>query len=619
MRPGIITNIIGVVLLISMPARAYVDRTFTIGRQLAISQGVALYEIDRFNRENGVVFLKKISDIKGDNVQRIKQSLFIKESRELPRHIIDWAEPGGRAVIFSVNHSLLVCLGFQWYVATEPAGDTPSYRGINRPEMPLSYCGPVMRLAEALKIIQAGGEAVITAIPHNTNDVLATVDTAMNRTNLPGLRPVIRVKASLKMPMMVMSVSDDAKRYILGTGAAGIDDLPELKKNLSSEDPMVRAEAADDLRSLKDKALPLKGLLEILLSDENPRVASAASGALLAIEPSHAGANQVFLDLLKSTDATRRRAAVRTLSMMGQSAKEFTALLAVALSDPDEGVRALSLEALCTMGNSAASAWKEAAQLLDDPAMAADAAETLGRMGSVAKPCLPKLVELLKSPNEATQWAAARGLVQIGGPDADPVIDFLIKKLEVSRDNDAYNIMMYFVVLGPDGKRALPSLQRLKERDAFRYMMAVWSMDPENTFPWDTDAMPKLVTVLLLNQDIIRQNFEAIIREIGDRARPAARSLAQKTIEGTSGFMGNVPGWGYQLLVDFPDEALPILEKGLKEKDPIRQQGALMAIGHMGVAAKSLKDQVNPLTRAENESTRQLAQWCVKQIEPSAP
>ena len=576
-----------------------------------------MYEVEKFSRELGVVVLTKVNDIKGENKERFKQSLFKKESVDLPRHILNWAEAGSRAVIFRNKNALVVCLGHQWYDATLPDSNDVSYRGIDRSEMPLAYSGPVMRLAEALKVMQSGGQAVITAVPHNTNDVLATVDTAMNRTSLPGYRPLIRVKASLKMPMMVMSVSDAPQLYILGTGSAGVEDLPELKKRLEGADAMDQAEAADELRSLKGQAAPVQGILEKMLKDENPRLSASAAGALIAIDENNLGAKQTFTGLMKSKNTANRRAAARTLSMMGETAKGFAILLGDALSDEDEVVRAVSLQALCTLGKDGASEWEKAAKLLDDPALAADAADALGRMGAVARPCQSKLAELLKSKDETTQWAAVRGMVQIGGPDVQPAIDFMIKKLENANEKEAYNIMMYFVVLGPDGKHALPDLKRLREKDVFRYILAVWSMDPENSFPWDTEGMPKVVTTFLLNQDIIRQNFESIIREMGDRAKPAARSLAKKAIEGTSGFMGNVPGWGYQLLVDFPEEALPILEKGLHVKDPVQQQGALMAVGHMGSSAGRLRDQVQILTTSNNETTRQLADWCVKQLGPA--
>ena len=57
----------------------------------------------------------------------------------------------------------------------------------------------------------------------------------------------------MKMPPMVMAASSNPA-YYLGIGAVDEAELPALIEKLKSSDPMVRADAADDLRRLGPKA-----------------------------------------------------------------------------------------------------------------------------------------------------------------------------------------------------------------------------------------------------------------------------------------------------------------------------------------------------------------------------
>ena len=72
------------------------------------------------------------------------------------------------------------------------------------------------------------------------------------------------------------------------------------------------------------------------------------------------------------------------------------------------------MQAIATLGPVAAKAADAVVPLLDDPQLAVDAADALGRIGPAAKPVPKPLVAMLSSEQAATQWAALRAMAQIG-------------------------------------------------------------------------------------------------------------------------------------------------------------------------------------------------------------
>src|ERR1041384_3545533 len=185
----------------------------------------------------------------------------------VPRPIIQWAAPGTRGGMFASNTAALVCFGQGWYQVRLTGGTWKLDK--ERPDLPLAYYGPVSTLAQGVEAMLAGKSAVITVVAHGADNEAASFDLALNRQSLPGMVRLQRLKADMNMPGSAMSAANPA--YLIGPGSVDVAQVPELIERLKSPDGLVRAEAADDLRTLGKKAKAAAPELAKLLNDTSPR------------------------------------------------------------------------------------------------------------------------------------------------------------------------------------------------------------------------------------------------------------------------------------------------------------------------------------------------------------
>src|SRR5688572_24844158 len=113
-------------LLAAAPAaRAYIDISPTLGRIILESPNIALVEVEKAHREKHIVIYRKVEDIRGHFQDGpIRHQLTDGHPPREPRHILDWASPGQRAVLFGYRNTTLICIGHCWYEAhraTTPA------------------------------------------------------------------------------------------------------------------------------------------------------------------------------------------------------------------------------------------------------------------------------------------------------------------------------------------------------------------------------------------------------------------------------------------------------------------------------------------------------------------
>ncbi|MGA2496678.1 MAG: hypothetical protein ABSH20_02995 [Tepidisphaeraceae bacterium] len=290
--------------------------------------------------------------------------------------------------------------------------------------------------------------------------------------------------------------------------------------------------------------------------------------------------------------------------MSGPAARVLVPRLVTFLSDADVSVQSAALEAIATLGPDAGDARDAVVKLLDDPRFVCDAADALGRLGPAARPAMKPLTNLLQSDDRSARWAAVRAIVQIGGPEASPAVDFLLTEIENARGRDLYNISVYLGILGPVAQRAMPALQQARQRDRELCAMALWAIQPGKAFPWQWGYV--------VDRDMDRWLFEAYIREMGPRAEPAARALAAAVIAGTA---GHVPSWGYQLLIDYPRESLAALQKALTSDDPAARQRVLTALGYMGPAATPARAAIEALATSTDFRSQRLVTWALRRID----
>jgi HEAT repeat protein len=601
--------ILVIVLLGPAPwAWAYIDLAPTLGRIVGDSQQIAIIEVDKFSRDKGAVILKKVRDLKEKvDAEPIRHQVVATPGAAVPRDILEWAGPGQRGVLFVSGNTTLVCMGRNWY-QVQSSADGWWKLGPARPDLPLAYCGTVSRLSDAVELMLAGKTAIITTVPHGADNEAASFDLALNRTNYPGLVRAQRVRASLRMPGQVMQASGGSG-YVVGQGQASAEEIPALIGKLASPDAAARAESADDLRSLGAEAKSAVPALVKLLDDVSVPARLSAAAALLRIAPEDGRAIDVLSKALGSDDVAVRRRATRAAGLAGASAAPLAGKLAALLADPDELTRLAALQAVGTLGPAAAGAMDAVVKLLDDPQTAPDAADALGRMGPAARPAQKRLAKMLASDAVPLRWAAVRAMSQIGGEDAAPAVQFMIAQLRNSNEVDGYNMMIYLGLLGPVAREAIPAIQNARIKQPALKPAALWAIEPDKQFPWQGGGGRG---GFMQESDVVVYIYEAYASELGDHLRPASRVLARRFLEGSA---GQVPGWGFKLLSRFPDEVIGILLPGLEDKDVVKRERAVVALGYMGPAAAPARTHVaEALQRADTEREQLLIKWCLREI-----
>lgn len=603
------------VLVLSLPARAYVDLAPTLARIVRESKSITLAEVARFNSDKGAVILKKTRDLKGESdSEPIKHLLVRANESVVDRPLLEWAEPGRRCVIFVTGKAAVVCVGEAWYQAHQ-ADDGWWRIGSPRPDLPLAYYGSISRLADAIPLIVAGKSAVITTLPHGMDREGASFDLALNRANLPGMVKVQRLRASKTMPDMAMGVGANPA-FVLGTGRVGKEDLAALRQKLQAAEASVRAESAADLGFLDADAAEAAGDLAKLLDDEAPFVRLAAASALLRIKSNATRSNAANVDSramdvlaagLKSDDPVTRRRAARAVGLAGGLAAPLADKLGALLNDSDVMVRCTALQAIATLGPVAVKSAEPVTALLGQSETAIDAADALGRIGPAASRALTALAKMLESEAPAQRWAAVRAMCQIGGEDAGPAVKFMIQELPKASEVDGYNMLIYLALLGPVAKDAIPAVRSSRVRNPVLRQITAWAIDPSAELP------NVQMGGGFGEADFVQYIFEAYVRELGDHLKPKAQALAKRIMSGKG---GNVPPWGYKMLARFPEDSLAILTPGLADKDLAMRERATVALGYMGRAAQAARPKVaQALKAAQDEREQRLLKWCLRELE----
>jgi hypothetical protein len=599
-------------LSMAMPALAYVDLTPNLSKVIADSKHIALVEVTAFDAEKHRVVLKEVKALKGDlATETVAHEIIAEGGTVIPRPILQWAQPGARGVLFVSGDIALVCYGKGWYQAKSLTTRTWKL-GMERPDLPLAYYGTVSRLADAVALMLAGKDAVITTVPHGAQEG-ASFDLALNRAAVPGAVKVQRIRANMKMPTVAMSVSDNAA-YLIGQGPVGAADLPGIVATLKSPDadPGERAEAAGDAGSLNAKGEAAIPALTSLLNDPSPQVKMCAAAALLRITAEHGAALDILTQGLADSQTQVRRAAATALISAGPAAAPLVPELAQLLKDPDAATQLAALQAIDALGTDAAAAAGAVKPLLNDPSLAIDAADALGRIGPAAQPVPPALAAMLSSPQSDVRWAAVRAMSQIGGEAAHPAVDFMIKALPTASELDSYNMHIYLALLGPVAKDAIPAIHAAHLKNPVLPTATIWAIDPEVGFPWQESFRGRMDLTGADGPDFARFIYDAYVHELGPRLRPQAMMLAKEIMAGTA---GDIPEWGYKLLNCAAEDSLGTFTPHLADKEPMMRERAAVALGYMGPAARAAQASLKAaITAAPAEREKRLMEWALRRV-----
>lgn len=601
-------------------ARAYVDLAPTLGKIVNDSKSIALVEVSGFDPATQTVTLKPIRTLKGDTVADAITNRVAPANGLAPPVIRQWAAPGTRAVWFATKTTALVCMGTGWYQVKH--ADAGWRLGVDRPDLPLAYCGTPTRLSDAVTKMVAGETTLITAVVYGATDVDTSFDLALGRTNLPGQAKVQRLKAGLAMPQMVAATAE--ADVVVGTGPVEIGDLPGLIQSLDSKDPTARAEAAESIGYLNAAAAPAKATLTRTLVDSDAVVRTSAASTLLRISADDQEAKQTISTALADATAATRRAGATSVAYAGAAAAPLALELIKLLGDSDESVRAAGLQAVTTLGPSFSPADAKAAAELLVPMLSGklwrvDAADALGRLGRAVRPAPAALATMIGDTQPAVRWAAVRALAQIGGTEAKPAVAFMKAQLPTGSEVEQYNMMIYLALIGPDAADAASVIRSTRIKNPVLPGATLWAIGDTTQLPWqmpNTRGGPGGMGGGGLGgggpMDINRYMYAAYVRELGDRLKPAAVSLANHLLHGTA---GDVPEWGYGLLAADTPGVLAILTPKLEDYDRTVRQRAAVTLGFMGPDAKAALPAVEAAVKhATDEREKRMITWCAKKL-----
>ncbi len=590
----------------------YIDLAPTLGKIVGDATKISLVEVVSLDEKTHVLTLKEVKPLKGAAAEgNIQHNVASADGNMIPPAIVQWADPGARGVLFSTRATSLLCFGEGWYQAKSSAGEWKL--GVDRSDLPLAYYGSVSRLSDGIATMLKGGDAVITTVQHGADDNAASFDLAFNRMNLPGVIRVQRIRANLQMPGTVMSVSVNPA-WVVGLGAVGEEDLPALQERLASSDAATREEAAEDIEQLGRKAKPAEAALAKLLSDSSERVRIAAASAVIRIDGANSEATAILTKGLAGSDAGIRRASAAAVGRTGTAATPLISSLSATLRDPNIQVKRAAVRAVATLGPVAAGAAKALAPLLEDSALKIEAADALGRIGTAARPVPPGLVAMLRDDQPmAVHLAAVRAMSQIGGPEAHPAVDFIIKTLPSMDEIGEYNMEIYLSMLGPVARDAIQVSQSTKLTHPVLPTATLWALKADS-LPWQmSGGGGRFGGGGGGGLDLVSSMYSVYFRELGERLQPVALLLLKQIEEGTD---KSTPDWGYKLLACAPRESNAQLGAMLASDDIAKREHAASILGNMGPSAAPSQPKLQAAReKASTDGEKRLIDWALQETQ----
>lgn len=571
-------------------AGAYIDAAPTLGRVLHDSTHVVVLQVEQVSREKRVILYRKTADLKGQqSAEQVRHQLGPGLHPREAQLILDWAEPGRRAVCFHNGKVAQVCIDRYWYECV--AADPSAWRMTSgQPQLCFAYHGRAERLAGLVEAMLTGRQVVVPAIEYGADND-AYWRACKEQITFRGLPqgsqfPVWRVKASLRMPGTVTEVAKDFETFVAGWGTVGKEDVPALLKALKHDDARVRAEAAADLGSLGGVGGEAAPVLVQLLKDSEPVVRIRAAAALLRIDPKNTDALPVLTESLKERAGKVRKTAAEALAEVGPEARAAVPALAAVLRDDDAGVRWAAAEALGRIGPDAAPAIPALIELLrhDDASTRGAAGDALGWIGPKARSAVPALTAALKDPDEGTRWSAALALVRIEKSAGRAAVPLLVQALESK-----------------------------ESRARWMALACLWRMDWEGK-----EAVPiAALSEALRDPDVGVRSMAAIcLGNVGRRARDAGPTL-RATLRDRDWYVRTWAAWALaQVSGAEAVEAVPALIDGLENGHGTMRPEMASALGAIGPAARDALPALTRAARDGDDGLRTAAAAALKRIQP---
>ena len=157
---------------LSLPARAYVEVPYSLGKVIAESTNIFVIRVQNVDRAANVITYSKVADLKGTHpTQTLKHN--IGRGGFHPREwqtVMAWAEVGQTAVMFHNGGLSEICINDYWY---QCGGGGEGWNMVHaEPFLLRSFAGKPEKLIAAVTAILAGQEVTVTAMVDGNKDAI---------------------------------------------------------------------------------------------------------------------------------------------------------------------------------------------------------------------------------------------------------------------------------------------------------------------------------------------------------------------------------------------------------------------------------------------------------------
>src|SRR5262245_200455 len=193
------------------PARAYIEIPHSLGKVVNDSTTIVLMEVTRVHQEKGLLFFRKVADLKGKHpADEIKHNIGKRGFHEREwKNVMAWAEVGKKALFFYNGDASETCIHTYWYQCYREG----EWWGMSHAEPFLlrTFYGDPEKLAELVTKILKNEEVIATCLADGDKNQLHQRKGKLQR-----------LKASLKKQ------DYNAKRDFVGWGGDG-EEIEEFK------------------------------------------------------------------------------------------------------------------------------------------------------------------------------------------------------------------------------------------------------------------------------------------------------------------------------------------------------------------------------------------------------
>jgi HEAT repeat protein len=308
---------------------------------------------------------------------------------------------------------------------------------------------------------QEAGTARDTLLEH-LNDESAGVRAAI-LTALPAIGAVDdRFEAAIQVAL------EDSDTELRRSAVAALltTQLPseEIAKGLESViddvNAAVREQVVRGLASLGGEQSAATDLLVAALSDPEPTVRAAAASGLAEFGSAASSAGDELGHLLEDPSERVVLAALRAIAVIGTASASQETVIGM-LKDESSEIRAGVAAAARFLIDDESQVVELLSERLDDEDWLVRKAATLnlGEIGAASKPAVPKLFQLLNSPEDSSAARSAIREIDAVGPEALP---FLVKGLTSENRRIRYYAVYLLGQLGPEAEEVLPMLREVE-------------------------------------------------------------------------------------------------------------------------------------------------------------